>query len=64
MIFVVVILIVGYGNIRKVLSDGRIQEKSKSHMEVYKMSKTFNSEKVDVMFTRAAKEEVKGIMRR
>ena len=49
----------GYGNMRNVLSDGRKHEKSKSHMEAYKMWKTFDfSERVDVMFSRARKEEV------
>ena len=43
----------------KILSDGRIYEKSKSHLEAYKMWKTFDCfERVGVMFSRTRKEEV------
>ena len=49
----------GYTNLRNVLPDGKKHEKSKSHLEAYKMWKTFDvSERVDVMFSRARREEI------
>ena len=49
----------GYTNLRNVLPDGKKHEKSKSHLEAYKMWKTFDVfERVDVMFSRARREEI------
>ena len=49
----------GYMNLRTVLPDGQKCEKSKSHLEAYKMWKTFDvSERVDVMFSRVRREEI------
>ena len=40
-------------------SDCQKHEKAKSHMEAYKMLNTFDvSERVDVIFSRARKEEI------
>ena len=50
---------IGYTNLRNVLSDGKKHEKSTAHLEAYKMWKTFDvSERVDVMFSRARREEI------
>ena len=49
----------GYTNLRNVLSDGKKHEKSTAHLEAYKMWKTYDvSERVDVMFSRARREEI------
>ena len=49
----------GCTNLRNVLPDGKKHEKLKSHLEAYKMWKTFDvSERVDVMFSRARREEI------
>ena len=46
-------------NLRNVLTDGKKHEKSKSHLEAYKMWKTFGvSERGDVIFSRARREEI------
>ena len=48
----------GYTNLRNVWPDGKKHEKSKSHLEDYKKWKKFDvSERVDVMFSRARREE-------
>ena len=49
----------GYTNLGNVLSDGKKHEKSTAHLEAYKMWKTYDvSERVDVMFSRARREEI------
>ena len=49
----------GYTNLRNVLSDGKKHEKSTAYLEAYKMWKTYDvSERVDVMFSRARREEI------
>ena len=49
----------GYTNLRNVLSDGKKHEKSTAHLEAYKVWKIFDvSERVDVMFSRARREEI------
>ena len=51
--------LVGFKNIQGFLSDCQKNEKSKSHMEAYKMLSTFDvSERVDVTFSRARREEI------
>ena len=49
----------GYGNLRNSLSDGGKHERSKTHMEAYKMWKTFDvSEGIDEMLSRARRYEI------
>ena len=51
----------GYVNMHGFLSDCQKHERSKSHMESYKMRKTFQNdrqESVDVLFSRARREAV------
>ena len=51
----------GYANMHGFLSDCQKHERSKSHMESYKMRKTFQNDRqeiVDVFFSRARKEAV------
>ena len=51
--------LVGFKNMQGFLSDCQKHGKSKSHMEVYKMLSTFDvSERVDVIFSRARREEI------
>ena len=51
--------ITGYKNMRGFLSDCQKHEKAKSHMEAYKMWKTFDIvERVNICFLRARREEV------
>ena len=51
--------ITGYKNMRVFLSDSQKHEKAKSHMEAYKMWKTFDvEERIDICFSRARREEV------
>ena len=51
--------ITGYKNMRVFLSDCQKHEKAKSHMEAYKMWKTFDvEERIDICFSRARREEV------
>ena len=46
--------LVGFKNMQGFLSDCQKHEKSKSHMEAYKMLSTFDvSERVDIIFSRA-----------
>ena len=51
--------LVGFKNMQGFLSDCQKHEKSKTHMEAYKMLSTFDvSERVDVIFSRARREEI------
>ena len=51
--------LVGYKNMQGFLSDCQKHEKAKSHMEAYKMLNIFDvSERVDVIFSRARREEI------
>ena len=51
--------LVGFKNMQGFLSDCQKHEKSKSHMEAYKMLSTFDvSERVDIIFSRARREEI------
>ena len=44
---------------QNILSDGKKHEKSRSHLEAYKMWKTYSdTESVYVLFSRARREEV------
>ena len=49
----------GYSNMQGFLSDCPKHERARSHMQAYKMWKTFDiSERVDVLFSRARREEI------
>ena len=49
----------GYTNMHGFLSDCKKHEKTRAHLEAYKMWKTFDvTERVDVLFSRARREEV------
>ena len=51
--------LVGFKNMQGFLSDCQKHGKSESHMEAYKMLSTFDvSERVDVIFSRARREEI------
>ena len=51
--------LVGFKNMKGFLSDCQKHEKSKSHMEAYKMLSTLDvSERVDIIFSRARREEI------
>ena len=51
----------GYADMRCFLSDCRKHERTNCHLEAYKKWKTFDAtERVDILFSRARREEVKG----